>query len=465
MNNLRSIRHRLAGGALALLALWNLTGHSAPGDVDPWFDTVLDDPVKAVQIQSNGQILAGGSFTNLNGFSRTGIVRLWADGSLDTAFVVDTGASNSVNCIALQPDNKIIIGGTFNSVNGTNRTGIARLNPDGSLDPDFDPVLGSGGSHGASVSYVAMQTNGAMIIVGGFSSINGTNSTNFARLNADGSLDSSFNPTVTGGVECIASQSDGRVIVGGTISSVDGVACTNIARLNADGTVDTNFNLSLGLGRDVASLAVQPDGRIVFGSGEVDSYIGTYHLGIGRLEPNGDLDASFNAGGGPNDEVAAMAMQPDGKVVIVGMFTTVNGANRVRVARLNSDGSLDDGFAPVGGLAGVSLFPVASAVALQADGKVVVGGNFVTANGIVQPYLARFLGSGSPQFTSLVPLPDGTMELAGYAATNAHLRLEASSNLSDWAVVDQFTNSNGAFSRTNNLAGPACGFYRMVWLP
>jgi hypothetical protein len=116
-------------------------------------------------------------------------------------------------------------------------------------------------------------------------------------------------------------------------------------------------------------------------------------------------------------------------------------------------------------LAGVKFFPIASAVALQADGKVVVGGNFATANGLTQKYIVRFFGNELPQFTSLTPLPDGTIELAGYAATNAHLRLEASTNLSDWSVLAQFTNVTGTFSLTNNPTGSPCGFYRMVWLP
>jgi uncharacterized delta-60 repeat protein len=463
MNKHAPIQNRLAGGVLALLTLWNLTGHSAQGDLDLSFNANWNGWVRAAQVQANGQILAGGTFTNVNGLSWTDIVRFWADGSLDTAFVVDTGASNSVYCIAIQPDQKVIIGGTFSSVNGTNRSGIARLNPDGSLDTRFNPFLGP---KSASVNCLAIQTNGALLVVGSFSSVNGANRTNFARLNADGSLDSGFDPAVTGGIECIASQSDNRVILGGTVSSVNGTACTNIVRLNADGTVDTNFNLTLGLGRDIASIALQSDGKILLGGGMVDYFGRTYYFEIGRLDQNGNWDSSLNPGSGPNGEVASIAVQPDGKVVIGGTFTTVNGANRVRIARLNSDGSLDDGFAPSGGLAGVFFYPIASAVALQADGKVVVGGNFANANGNWgQKYIVRFFGNGLPQFTSLMPLPDGMVELAGCAATNAHLRLEASTNLSDWSSVGQFTNFTGTFLLTNNPAGSSCGFYRMVWLP
>lgn len=468
MNPGASIQNRMAGYALALLTLLNLGGHAAPGDVDSSFDAKWSSWVNAVQVQANGQILAGGSFTNINGLSRTGIARFWADGSLDTAFVVDTGLSNSVNCIAIQTDNRIIIGGTFSSVNGTNRSGLARLNPDGSLDAAFNPTLGgvSGllGFQPASVNCVALQTNGAVLIVGSFSSVNGVNRTNLARINVDGSLDTNFGPAVSGSIESIASQIDERVLLGGTVSSVNGTACSNIVRLNADGTVDTNFNLALGLGLDVTAITLQPDGKILIGGGEDDFYGRTYYLAIGRLDQNGNLDPAFHPASGPNDEVACIAVQPDGKVVLGGMFTTVNGSDRVRIARLNADGSLDDGFAPSGGLAGVFFHPIASAVALQADGKVVVGGNFATANGTNHKYIVRFFGNAPPQFTSLLPLPNGTLELAGRAATNAHLRLETSINLSDWSSVMQFTNSTGTFLLTNGTSS-SCGFFRLVWLP
>ena len=466
MNYRASIQNRLTVCALALLSWWNLGGDAAPADVDPTFGAMLNSWVNAVQIQANGQILAGGSFTNINGLSRTGVVRFWADGSLDTNFVVDTGPSNSVSCIAIQPDDKIIIGGMFNSVNGTNCSGLARLNPDGSLDPGFHATLGgvSGllGSQSASVNYLAIQTNGALLVVGSFLSVNGVNRTNFARIDADGSLDTNFDPAISGSIESMASQTDDRVLLGGTVSSVNGIACTNIFRLNADGTVDTNFNLALGLGLDVTAIAVQPDGKILIGGGMDDAFGRTYYFEMGRLDQNGNLDPTFSSG--PNGEVACIAVQPDGKVVIGGTFTTVNGANRVRIARLNRDGSLDDGFVPSGGLAGVSFYPVASAIALQLDGKVIVGGNFTTVNGTNQKYIVRLFGNAPPQFTSLVPLPNGTIELAGWAATNAHLRLEDSTNLSDWSSVVQFTNSTGTFLLTN-ATGPGCGFFRLVWLP
>lgn len=470
MDNPEWLLNRLVGGVFGLLALWNFAARSAPADVDPSFNANCSNWVRAVQIQSNGQILAGGYFTNMNGLSGAGVVRFGPDGSLDNSFVVDTG-TNSVLCIAVQPDNKIVIGGNFTSVNGTTRTGIARLNPDGSLDTDFNPLLGpkvSLNNQLPSVNSVTFQTNGAMLVAGNFLSVNGTNSTNFARLNSDGSLDSGFAAAVsdtTGKIECTALQTDGRVIIGGEFNSVDGIACTNLVRLNGDGTVDTNFNLTLGLGRDVASVTLQPDGKIVVGGGLVDSFAGTYHFALGRLDTNGDFDASFNPGSGPDGSVNCIAVQPDGRIVIGGTFGSVNGVSRPRIARLNSDGGLDGTFSPSGGLSGVSFNPNASAVALQTDGKIVVGGNFVTVNGISQKYITRFLGNDSPQFTALMPLPNGAVELAGRAATNAHLCLQTSTNLSDWSVVGQFTNVAGTFSLTNNPPGPACGYYRIEWLP
>lgn len=478
----RRMRCRITvfGSVLAIVTLWNVAAHSAPGDVDPSFNPACNNPVQAIQIQSDGRILVGAYFTNVNGLSQTGIVRLWPDGSLDTSFVVDTGVSNAVNCIAVQPNQKIVIGGTFSTVNGINRSSLARLNPDGSLDLDFNPILGTNSTwefpliKSPAVDCLAIQPSGALLLVGNFSSINGTNRTNFARLNADGSFDSVFTPEVLSepsdgstpsGIECIVSQSDGRIIIGGTITSVNGTACTNIARLNVDGTVDTNFQI-LDLARDVQSLALQPDGKILIGAGTTDFFYGTYYFGVGRLDQNGNWDSSFDAGNEPGG-VRSIALQPDGKVVICGSFTSVNGTRRERIARFNSDGSLDDGFDPLGGLAGDhnNPFPSGYTVALQTDGKVLVGGKFSYVNWVSHRNIVRFLGNGSPQFTSLKPKPDGSMELAGYAATNAHLRLAASTNLNDWSVVSEFTNSTGTFFLTNAPTGNSLAFYRLVWLP
>src|SRR4029434_8943900 len=112
------------------------------------------------------------------------------DGSLDNSFNPGTGPDYGVTSVAVQPDGKVLIGGYFYNVSGTNRNGIARLNANGSLDNTFDP---GGGSNGG-VKALALQSNGKVVIGGDFTTVNGTSRNHIARLNTDGSLDSSFNP-------------------------------------------------------------------------------------------------------------------------------------------------------------------------------------------------------------------------------------------------------------------------------
>jgi len=199
-------------------------------------------------VQPDGKILVGGYFTALQGANRNGIARLNANGSLDNSFNPGTGA-NAVTSVALQPDGKVIIGGGFTTVNDTARSGIARLNADGSLDSSFNPGTGVNGT----VYSVASQPDGKVLMGGSFTSVNGTNRPNIARLNAEGSLDSSFNPGTgpNAKVSSIALQPNGKVLIGGDFSTVNGVVRLQVARLYGD-----SFTPSLSIARSNAFVIV-----------------------------------------------------------------------------------------------------------------------------------------------------------------------------------------------------------------
>src|SRR5262249_17717925 len=149
-----------------------------------------DNYVYALALQLDDKILLSGYFTFINGTNRNRIARLNTDGSLDSSFDPGTGANNYVYPVAAQPDGKVLIGGNFTFINETNRNRVARLNIDGSLDTTFDP--GDGPSD--QVNCLALQTDGKVVIGGNFTRINNTNRNYIARLNADGSLDDGFNP-------------------------------------------------------------------------------------------------------------------------------------------------------------------------------------------------------------------------------------------------------------------------------
>jgi uncharacterized delta-60 repeat protein len=329
------------------------------GALDTSFDAklgtnnTLQGWVNAVGVQPDGKIVIGGGFTNVNGVERDRIARLNSDGSLDAAFSPNSGADGSVNAVARQGDGKLVIGGTFANVNGVPRIRLARLNSDGSLDTAFDPGTGANNT----VSAIALQADGRVLVGGFFTGINGTNQNRIARLSTDGSLDATFNPPSgidDGGgagrrVLSIVVQPDGKILVGGWFASVNGQPCTGIVRLAPGGTTDTSFNVTClhqsGLGGDlgfVNAIALQPDGRIIVGGNFFISG-GAADNGICRLNPDGSLDANFSLGTG-GSYINAIAIQPDGKVVVGGEFTSFAGSARYHLARLDGDPALQAAF-------------------------------------------------------------------------------------------------------------------------
>ena len=294
--------------------------------------------VLALAIQTDGKIVIGGTFTNVNGTARNRIARLNTDGSLDTGFLVGAGADSTVRKIAIQSDGRILLGGTFANIDGTARNGIARLGATGGLDNSF---LGSGNGANGPVSTLALQSGGKVLIGGDFTSFNGTSRNRVARLNADGTLDNAFLSSGSGANDqlfALAVQTDGKVLIGGLFTTVNGLARNHIARLNADGTLDAAFLTSAaGANSAVRAMVVQSAGRIVIG-GEFGNYNNVYRGGSARLKTDGSLDETFiNFNSGANGRVTAIALQSDGKVIIGGLFSTVNDFTRGGVARLTID--------------------------------------------------------------------------------------------------------------------------------
>ncbi|MBN1657755.1 MAG: Ig-like domain repeat protein [Anaerolineae bacterium] len=409
----------------------------ADGSLDPTFDpgAGADDRVRALAVQPDGKVIVGGSFATLDGTPRARIARLDADGSLDTSF--DPGADGAVRAVAVQPDGKILLAGEFETVDGTPRSHIARLHTDGSLDTSFDPGTGPSGL----VHDVALQPDGKVIIGGSFAEVGGVQRQRVARLHADGSLDTSFDPG-TGAdnwVTSVALQPDGKVLIAGNFTTVGGQPRVRIARLDADGSLDPTFDPGSGANAIVNTVEVQPDGRVIVG-GAFATMDSLARARIARLDTDGSLDLSFDPGGGADATVWSVALQVDGKMLIAGNFATIDGTGRSGIARLNTDGSHDVGFDP-----GTGASNQVQAVVVQPDGKVLIGGYFTSVDGTTRNRIARLNANGSldlsfnPDANSVVQdivvQPDGKIVIVGGFTTVggtpiSHIaRLDAAGNL------------------------------------
>jgi len=382
----------LVASLLLQLSMLRYHAHGAAGDVDLSFDpgSGVNGSVTAVALQADGKAIIGGSFSTVRNLARTSVARLNTDGSGDSSFTLVSGYNYStVRAITLQPDGKVLVGHYY---------GVARHNTDGSVDTNFNAALYSDYSYyDLNISSLAVQPDGK-VLVGGYLATVGTN-VNFgiARLHPDGSLDTNFNAglfsefTYDTLIYSIAVQPDGKVLVGGYLATVNGTNyCYGIARLHANGSLDNTFDAGTGADSAVTSVVVQPDGKVILG-GAFSKVNGTSRYRIARLNAGGSLDSSFNPVTVEGSMVDEVVLQADGKVLIGGNILTVNGAQtNYGIARLNANGSLDTSFNPGPGANGGVY-----AIAPQSDGKVLIGGSFTTVNGTNRNYMARLDANGS----------------------------------------------------------------------
>jgi uncharacterized delta-60 repeat protein/uncharacterized repeat protein (TIGR01451 family) len=379
---------------------------------------LFNSSVRKIIPQNDGKILVGGDFTSFKDNAVGRIARLFEDGTLDTSFHSEIGFNNAVWTIDIQPDGKILVGGTFTSVNGSAANKIARLNSDGSIDNSFNPDGANG-----TVYSIVLQSDGRILVGGAFTTFNGLARNRLVRLNADGSLDSGFNASVganNGIIQAICTQADGKILVGGSFTTFNTLTIGRITRLNSDGTLDNAFISAIGSGAnsDVISLIQTPDLKILI-SGTFTSFNGVTQNRITRLTSSGSVDSQYFIGTGANNAIYSQHFLSNGKLLIAGDFTIINGVNRIRIARLNQDGSVDLTF---NANASANLFINAI---LQVNQNIWVGGNFTRFNNIKSDYFAKLDINGvidqSSNFTcglddrinEVIVQPDGKILFAG----------------------------------------------------
>jgi uncharacterized delta-60 repeat protein len=356
------------------LCLGSLNVFAQDGSTDVSFDpgALIDGTAGEVAIQSDGKIIVGGNFNTYNGSPIADLIRLNSDGSLDASFDSDL---EGVGEIVIQPDGKILV---------ATETTIVRLNVDGSIDTGFD--AGTGGEGNSDVIAIVLQPDGKILIAGEFTEFNGATVNRITRLNSDGSIDSSFDPGAGANKDILtmALQSDGKIMIGGYFESFDGIDRDHIARLNSDGSLDPSFNPTIsGYLPWVFKCYIQSDNKILL-SGNFTAWNSVSNLWLARLNPDGSVDTGFNSN--LNSVTRDMAVQPDGKIVVVGDFALYDTIHRRGIARLNADGTLDTSFDPgpaaYGGYYHMRL-------AVQSDNKIIITGGFTAFNDESRNKIAR----------------------------------------------------------------------------
>ncbi len=435
-----------------------------PGSADTAFlSEGFNGEVLSLSLQPNGQILAAGNFTASGGTPEGSIARLNPDGTLDTTFLNGLAAANAaVNSVVCQTDSRVLVGGSFSTLDGVARSFIGRLMTDGSLDTSFNPGAGADGPVYA-LAETFVNGNREIYAGGAFGNLNGVSSPGLARLNNNGTVDASFSSGsgFDGQIYAIAAYPTnsiyaGKVLVGGLFNHYNGFAVTNLACLNIDGSLNTNFATALGSGPSgtVRALALQSDGSVLLG-GDFTNVNQNVLNHVARLTATGAIDTTFsgNLGLGASDSVQGIALQSDNRIVLVGQFTQASGVTRNHITRLLPSGAID----PTINFGDGANGDVAAVLIQPANGFLVIGGSFSqyddqTANNIARIYGNSETGSGNFEFTAANYQVDETGLNATITIRRSGGTSGAKANGTGNIFVNFATTNGSAIAGTNYLA-------------
>ena len=360
--------------------------------VDPTFQTKFETSGSADTIANfpDGKHLVCGDIEKANGIERRLIVKLNSDGSLDQSFnfTATNIAGRAIDffqtCTPLTDGKVLIVIATYQD-QASPIFSLVRLNADGSLDDTF--ALGTFNEYpGLRLNLLS---NGKILFGGGFTTFNGVTRNGIVQLNGDGSLDTSFDSGTgfNGSIAGLAVQTDGKIIAGGGFTTYNGAAVNRLVRLNPNGSLDATFNAGgTGIGGQfpyIYSLEGGNDGKIYI-SGDFASYNGTARAGLARLNTNGSLDLGFTSpyNFNQNNHIYSLAFQPDGKILLIGYIS-----DNDRLIRLNSNGTVDNSFNST--VAGYS-------VGVQSNGQILIGiYKAFYRNGVTHAGIVRLNSNGS----------------------------------------------------------------------
>jgi uncharacterized delta-60 repeat protein len=349
------------------------------------------------------------------------------------------------------PDDKPVLGGAFTEVSGVMFKRVARLYTNGAPDVNFNQVP----AFNASVLAVAVASNGRIAVGGSFTlPVRG-----IMRLRANGAVDTTFNPGSgpDGPVHCVLELADGRLLIGGLFTAVDGNPRARVARLNSDGSLDLSFAPSAITNGIVYGLAVQSDGKVLV-VGDFNTRAGSNRTGIIRLNADGSVDAGFGAGI-VDGAVFAVGLQSQGGIIVAGGFTTLNGIGRNRFARLLLNGAVDPVFDPGTGADGTVY-----TLAILPNDDILIGGDFTLVNNLPRSGVARIHGAGTflnTRFLAIVIGPGQSVRLTLSTSPGRSYALDTSTNLLNWTSVGTYTATSGTLVVTDpNTPTANRRFYR-----
>lgn len=371
------------------------------------------------QIPGTSDIIAGGSFTTYKATPAARIVRLNSLGSIVPAFNYRLGFETSVYNIYIPPlvENPtldIYASGAFLNYNSNGMPRLARINADGTLDNFLEVGAGVAGASAYAYNFMLAQDKSEKIYIGGsFTTYNGTSSAYIARVLRNGLYDTSF--AVGTGFNAIvrtiiprvnrtgltAAQKD-QIYVAGDFTTYKGAPVgtyNRIVRLNSDGSVDNTFNVGTGFNSVVYSMIPTNDGTgDLYVSGFFDTYKGVSSKKIIRLKENGDIEYSFNVGSGFNNYVLSMENAPDSTndIYVGGYFTTYNGTTKNKIVRLEPNGSISNLFSVGTGFnAAVSKGVWTIKADPNSTGNIYLGGNFTSYQSITTWGITKLKPNGA----------------------------------------------------------------------
>ena len=460
MKNRTVIKVSYAVVMFLAMVFWSSSAAQAtPGDVDPSFNAgvissqFFSDMLFAVAVQPDGKIIIGGFFNVVAGVPRNGLARLNADGSLDPTFVPPPFSQGDLVAplkIIVQPDGKILVAGNDFRIGGTIYP-LIRLNADGSLDASFAlPTTGS------AIYGLALQPDGKILIGGDFSAINMIERRIIARLNPNGTLDTTFgiglpNANHSGRANAIAIQPDGKIIAGGGLFvTVGATTFNNVVRLNPNGAPDTSFSVAGDSLDTVQAIIVQADGKIYLG-GNSSGNTGSRNS-LTRVNANGSVDSSYNSTVALGGSIYDLLQEPSGKVIAVGNFCATPFDQGCTISRFNTNGSRDPFYPITAGCTNQGPDNTPLALARQTDGKILVGGRFQTVSCFARQRIVRLQSDSLPPIIPNISIGNVSLNEGNSGTTAFNFTVSLSAATTQTVTVNYATADGTATAPTDYQA-------------